>query len=189
VRRPLWESVVRLHSRAGEASLAVFSWWLKSLADEAFDAPGQATLADRYRSYVEVPCARPEELPVIAPADRALPRLKSPRYDTLHKYLRAHLPELKDLGEDFPSPERFAELELSAVDFFLVGGGRMVLMAGASRDGLHLFWVTEAGFEKSAFLPSDAFPAPVVRVEGDRILAMTSHDGETRTHEMLWWGP
>ena len=34
VRRPLWESVVRLASRAGEADLAVFHWWLKSLADE-----------------------------------------------------------------------------------------------------------------------------------------------------------
>jgi hypothetical protein len=189
VRRPLWESVVHLRSRAGEASLAVFSWWLKSLADEAFDAPGRATLADRYRSYVEVPCARPEELPVLAPADRALPRLKSPRYDTLHKYLRAHLPELRDLGEDFPSPERFAELELSAVDFFLVGGGRMVLMAGTAPGGLHLFWVTTAGFEKSAFLPSDAFPAPVVRVQGDRVIAMTSDAGQTRAHEMLWWGP
>jgi hypothetical protein len=189
VRRPLWESVVRLRSRAGEASLAVFSWWLKSLADEAYEASGRATLADRYRAYVEVPCSRPEDLPVLAPPDRALPRLKGPRYDTLHKYLRAHLPELKDVGEDFPSPERFAELDLASVDFFLVGGGRMLLMAGASPDGLHLLWVTTAGFEKSAFLPSDAFPAPVVRVEGDRVLALTSHAGEVRTTEMLWWGP
>jgi hypothetical protein len=189
VRRPLWESVVSLRSRAGEASLAVFSWWLKSLADETFERPEHATLADRYRSYVEVPCSRPEELPVVAPADRALPRLKSPRYDTLHKYLRAHLPELRDLGEDFPPPERFAELELSSVDFFLVGGGRMVLMAGTAPRGLHLFWITAAGFEKSAFLPSDAFPAPVVRVQGDRVVAMTSDAGQTRTHEMLWWGP
>jgi hypothetical protein len=189
VRRPLWESLVRLRSRAGEASLAVFSWWLKSLADEAYEAPGRATLADRYRTYVEVPCAKPEDLPVLAPADRSLPRLKDPRYDTLHKYLRAHLPELRDVGEDFPSPERFAELRLSSVDFFLVGGGRMLLMAGAAADGLHLLWVTTAGFEKSAFLPSDAFPAPVVRVEGDRVLALTSHAGAVRTTEMLWWGP
>jgi hypothetical protein len=189
VRRPLWESVVHLRSRAGEASLAVFSWWLKSLADEAFEARGCATLADRYRSYVEVPCTEPEHLPTIAPADRALPRLKGPRYDTLHKYLRAHLPELKDLGDDFPSPERFAELELSSIDFFLVGGGRMVLLAGTAPRGLHLFWLTAAGFEKSAFLPSDGFPAPVVRVQGDRVIALTSEAGETRTHEMLWWGP
>ena len=42
VRRPLWESVVSLRSRAGEADLAVFHWWLKSLAD---DAQG-ATLGD-----------------------------------------------------------------------------------------------------------------------------------------------
>ncbi|MFI5302645.1 MAG: hypothetical protein ACHREM_31540, partial [Polyangiales bacterium] len=57
VRRPLWESVVRLRSRAGEGDLAVFHWWLKSLSDDGGDGRG-ATLADRYRTHVEVPCAR-----------------------------------------------------------------------------------------------------------------------------------
>ena len=187
VRRPLWESVVRLRSRAGEADLAVFHWWLKSLADDAF--PAGATLADRYRAHVEIPCARPEELPVLAPAGRALPRLKLPRYDTLYKYLRAHLPELKDVGQDFPSPERFEAYGLKWIDFFLVGQGRMLVLAGASPAGLHLFWLTSAGFEKSAFLPCEAFPEPVVRLDGDRIRAMTSEAGETRVQEMLWWGP
>ncbi len=65
----------------------------------------------------------------------------------------------------------------------------MLLLAGASSEGLHLFWLTAAGFEKSAFLPCDAFPAPVVRVEGERVVAMTSHAGEMQTREMLWWGP
>jgi hypothetical protein len=187
VRRPLWESVVRLKSRAGEADLAVFHWWLKSLADDAF-ADG-ATLADRYRAHVEIPCARPEELPVLAQAARSLPRLKQPRYDLLYKYLRAHVPELKDVGEDFPSPERFEAYGLKWVDFFLVGGGRMLVLAGASSAGLHFFWLTRAGFEKSAFLPCDAFPEPVVRIDGEKILAMTSQAGEARVHEMLWWGP
>jgi hypothetical protein len=185
VRRPLWESVVRLRSRAGVSDLAVFHWWLKSLADE-----GQGTtLADRYRAYVEVPCARPEELPVIVPDDRSLPRLKEPGYDRLHKYLRAHLPEMRDLGRDFPSPERFEAFSLRWIDFYLLGGGRMLLMVGACNSGLHLFWLSAAGFEKSLFVVCDAFPDPVVRVIGDRIVALTREEGQERTHEMLWWGP
>jgi len=188
VRRPLWESVVRLRSRAGEGDLAVFHWWLKSLADDGGDGRG-ATLADRYRTHVEVPCARPEELPVVVAGERSLPRLKSPRYDTLHKYLRAHLPELRDLGVDFPSPERFDAFELRWLEARVLGGGRMVLLAGASPHGLHLFWLGAAGFEKSAFFPAEAFPDPVVRVQDDRIVAMTSEAGAPRTHEMLWWGP
>jgi hypothetical protein len=185
VRRPLWESIVHVRSRAGDADLAVFHWLLKSLADGGQDV----TLADRYRTHVEVPRARPEELPVVAAPGRALPRLKQPRYDLLHKYLRAHLPELSDLGEHFPSPERFDEYALRWLDLHLVGGGRMVLMAGGSAGGLHLIWLTASGFDKSAFLPCDAFPDPLVRVDGDRIVAMTSEANVTRTHEMLWWGP
>jgi len=187
MRRPMWESVVRLRSRAGEADLAVFHWWLKSLAD---DAQG-TTLADRYRAHVEVPCARPEELPAFLAAHvgRALPRLKAPRYDLLHKYLRAHLPEARDVGEHFPSPERFDAYGFRWLDAHVLGGGRMLLLAGASPHGLHLTWLTAAGFEKSAFYPADAFPEPVVRVQDDRIVAMTSEGGEPRTHELLWWGP
>jgi hypothetical protein len=188
VRRPLWESVVRLRSRAGEADLAVFHWWLKSLAD----GEQRATLADRYRAHVEVPCARPEDLPVIVAAGggaRALPRLGKPRYDLLHKYLRAHVAELRDLGEHFPSPERFEEYAFRWMDFHPLGGGRMLLLAGASAQGLHLFWLGAGGFEKSAFVACDAFPDPVVRIEGDRIVVMTSEAGATRTHEWLWWGP
>jgi hypothetical protein len=195
VRRPLWESVVRLKSRAGEGDLAVFHWWLKSLTDEALAgsagaaASGEATLADRYRTHVEVPCARPEALPVVVRGDRALPRLKQPSYDLLHKYLRAHLPEVGDLGRDFPAPERFAELAFKWIDFHVLGDGRLVLFAGCSGNGLHLFWLGAAGFEKSAYFPCDGFPEPIVRVLGERIAAMTSDGGETRTHEMLWWGP
>jgi hypothetical protein len=185
VRRPLWESIVRLRSRAGEAELAIFHWWLKSLADD----PQGATLADRYRTHVEVPCARPEERVVLVPDARALPRLVRPHYDTLHKYLRAHLPEVRDLGAAFPAPERFAAYAFRWLDFHRVGGGRMVLLAGASAHGLVLIWLSASGFEKSAFFACDAFPDPVVRVEGDRVIAMTSEAGAARVHEMLWWGP
>jgi hypothetical protein len=185
IRRPLWESVVRLRSRAGEADLAVFHWWLKSLADDASE-----TLADRYRTLVEVPCARPEELAPIAPADRRLPRLaKAVRYDVLYKHLKAHLPELKDVGPDFPSPERFAELGFQWLDFALLGGGRMLLVYGLGENGLHLFWLTGAGFEKAAFFPCDAFPEPVVRARGDKLEVIVSVAGAAQRHEMLWWGP
>ena len=71
----------------------------------------------------------------------------------------------------------------------MLGGGRMVLMAGASPHGLHLFWVSAAGFEKSAFIACDKFPDPVVRLEGDKLVVLTSEAGAARVHEMLWWGP
>jgi hypothetical protein len=193
VRRPLWESVVRLQSHAGEADLAVFHWWLKSLTDDALapsgEGAGGATLADRYRTHVEVPCTKPDDLPVFVAGSRALPRLLKPTYDLLHKYIRAHLPELSDLGADFPSPDRFTAFTFRWIDFHLLGGGRLVLMAGASPQGLHLFWLGARGFEKSAFFACDAFPDPVVRVDAERIRAMTSDEGVAREHEMLWWGP
>ena len=52
----------------GDADLALFQWWLKALA-------GAGTLADRYRTFDEMPTARVDKLPVIAPPDRRLPRI------------------------------------------------------------------------------------------------------------------
>ena len=184
VRRPLWESLVRLSSRAGEADLAIFHWWLKSLADDVSE-----TLADRYRTHVETPCAHPEALPIIAEASRTLPRLGKVRYDVLYKYLKAHLPELRDVGTDFPSPERFEELGFSWLDFHLLGDGRMLLMCGPGSEGLHLIWLNASGFEKSAYYPSDKFPEPIVRVRGDKLEVHVSVQGKPHVHEMLWWGP
>jgi hypothetical protein len=186
-RRPLWESLVHLASRAGEAELAIFHWWLRSLADDATQ-----TLADRYRALVEVPCATPETLPVIAPPDRRLPRIaKGARFDVLYKHLKAHLPELRGLGEDFPSPERFAELGFKWLDFLLLGGGRMLLVFGPGEKGLYLYWLTAAGFEKAAYWPSDAFPEPIVRpsADGQKLEVIVSAGGRVETHELLWWGP
>jgi hypothetical protein len=189
VRRPLWESVVRLKSRAGEADLAVFHWWLKSLADEVLVSGERARLADRYRAHVEVPCARPEELPIVVRGTRSLPRLRDPSYDLLQKYLRAHLVEIRDLGADFPTAERFTGYRFRWVDFHVLGDGRLVLMACASSHGLHLIWLGAGGFEKSAFFTCDIFPDPVVRLQGESIAITTSEGGKTRAHEMLWWGP
>ncbi len=186
VRRPLWESVVHLTSPAGEADLSVFHWWLKSLSDEGLVA---ASLADRYRTHVEVPCMRLDHLPVLVADARSLPRLKQPTFDRLHKYLRAHVPEIRDLGRDFPAAERFAEFEFRWIDFHLVGGGKRLLLAALSRHGMHLFWLGAEGFEKSVFVAGDAIPEPVMRLRGDRVVVLASRGGEAQTYETLWWGP
>ena len=185
VRRPLWESLIALKSRAGEAELPIFHWWLKSLADDPM-----ATLGDRYRAHVEIPCAKPEELPVIAaPEGRSFPRLSKLKYDVFYKYLRAHLPEVKDVGEAFPSPERFTDYGFKHLDFALVGGGRMLLVYGPNKDGLHAFWLTKEGFDKSAFWPADAFPAPMLKPHDDKLEVILSRDGRAVSFELLWWGP
>lgn len=185
VRNPLWESRVQLRSRAGVAELAVFQWWLKSLSDDEID---ELRLGARYRVHVEVPTAQPEELPIMAPPDRKLPRLTKVRYDTLHKYLRAHLPEV-DLGEHFPSPERFSELGFEWLDFVLLGEGRILLMHGAGERGVHLFWLDAAGFRSSAFFPADAAPEHRVTLDGDKLIVEVPVLGKNEVHEMLWWGP
>jgi len=185
IRRPLWESMIRLDSPLGTAELAIFHWWLKAMADNA-----QSTLADRYRTHVEVPCLAPLHFPIIAPADRALPRLKRPRYDLFYKYLRAHLPELRDVGADFPSPERFEEFRFESLQPTLVGEGRMLVIHGSNAHGLHAFWLSKNGFEKSAFWPCDAFPEPIMRATNSNTLeVILSKDNVVQNFEVLWWGP
>jgi hypothetical protein len=185
VRRPLWESVVRLTSRAGTGDLAVFHWWIKALSDDEID---RGRLADRYRTHVEVPTFDAERLPIFAPAERRLPRLAKVRYDLLYKHLRAHLPELRDVGADFPSPERFDEMNFGHLDFALVGGGRMLLVHGPGAEGYHLLWLDASGFVKAAFFPADPFPAPVVQLEGDKLRVILSVQKKQVVREMLWWG-
>jgi hypothetical protein len=187
VRRPLWESVVRLQSRAGEATLAPFHWWLKALSDDEVDKGG---LASRYRHYVERAMARPEELPKIVKEreDRTLPTLKIVRYDLLHKHLRAHLPELRDVGRDFPTPEEFAELGFLELHFLLLGGGRMLLLHGRGKRGLHLLWLDHQGFSHAAFFPASSGDPHSVTVEGDRLVVRFRAEGRDLVHEMLWWG-
>lgn len=185
-RNPLWESLVELESRAGTGHLALLQWWLKALSDEEID---DGRLADRYRQHVELPMAQPEVLPVIAEPGRKLPRLRKVRYDTLFKYIKAHLPELRDLGEHFPSPKRLEEMAFDHLDFLLLGGGRMLLMYGPTDRGVHLFWLDASGFAASAYYPADAFPSPVVKEEGDKLQVHVSILGKPQHHEMLWWGP
>ncbi len=186
VRNPLWESLVRLESRAGVGDLALFQWWLKALSDDEIDEP---RLGDRYRVHVELPTAKPEELPPLAPGARRLPRLAKVRYDALHRHLRAHLPELRDLGDHFPSPERFAELGFHWLDFRLIGGGRMLLMHGPTNGGVHLLWLDATGFSASAFFPADALPEHRIEEDGDKLALIVPVLASEQRHEMLWWGP
>ncbi len=188
MRRPLWESVIALSSPAGEAQLALFQWWLKSLSDDA-GAGYAGTLADRYRTHVEVPTSPVDALSPIAPADRRLPRIAKVRYDVLYKHLKAHLPELRDLGKDFPSAERFADMRLRWLDFLLLGEGRMLLMYGPGEGGLHMMWLDASGFQKATFIPAESFPDPVVELEEGQLTAIVAWEGKTVAHRMLWWGP
>jgi hypothetical protein len=186
LRRPLWESLVRLTSAAGEADLAVFHWWLKSLSDAEIE---RHTLADRYRAHVEEPTFRPDALPQIIAEPRRLPRLAKVRYDTLHKHLRAHLPELKDLGPHFPTAERFAELGFRHLEFLWLGGMRMLLVHGPGANGVHLFWLDAGGFRKAAFYPADASAPYDVDLEADTLRVRVIVEGKPAEHVMLWWGP
>lgn len=188
VRRPLWESLVALRSPAGEAQLPIFHWWLKSLSDERFEGSGIG-LGERYRTHVEVPTFDASALPQTFTTTRVLPRLAKVRYDTLYKYLRAHLPEIRDVGKDFPTAERLDDLRLRWMDVHVLGEGRLALFAGASDAGVHLFWLDANGFVKSAFVPADKFPDPKIEVTGDRIRVLARFDGKDVAHEMLWWGP
>jgi len=185
LRNPSWESLVRLSSSAGVGDLAVFMWWLKSLAEDEIERPG---LADRYHQHVEVPTFDASKLRVIATPGRRLPRLSRVRYDTLHKYLKAQLPELKSVGDDFPSPERLAEMDFRWLDFALIGDGRMVLMHGPTKTGVHLFWLDADGFNKSAYFETDEPTSYVLEVDGDNLVVTMPFEGHTTRHEMLWWG-
>jgi hypothetical protein len=188
VRRPLWESVVSFESRAGTADLAVLQWLLKSLADPAPDGP-VTTLADRYRTHVEVPGLDLLAIPkLVTGGERRIPRLAKVRYASLHQHLRAHVPEMRDLGRDFPTADRFEAMRLAWLDFRVVGDGRMLVLFGPGDGGAHLFWLTAAGFEKSAHFPADSFPEPVLLVQGDKLRVLLQVAGRTVAQEMLWWG-
>lgn len=187
VRRPLWESVVTLESRAGKGDLSPFAWWLKSLADAEIDRGG---LSIRYRTHVERATARPEELPPILTEklDRRLPPLKVVRYDLLHKWLVTHLPEMRDLGRDFPSPEQLEEIGFLTLEFMLLGQGRLLLMHGRGKAGLHLMWLDHAGFSHAMFFPADPGTPHSVQLEGDKLVVRFELNGAPIEHELLYWG-
>jgi hypothetical protein len=185
IRNPLWESLVRIQTSMGDALLPVFHWWLRSLADAEL---GRVTLGDRYRMYVEEPMFRAEALPILARAEHTFPKATKTSYDIFFKYLKAHAPEIRDVGTDFPSPERFVDLKLKWFSAEWVGAGRMLLVYGQNQDGLHLFWLDGSGFRKGAFVACETFPEPRVVKREDRLELVVSLDGKIAAHEMPWWG-
>jgi hypothetical protein len=193
-RNPLWESLVHLRSAAGEADLAIFSWFLRALTPPE-SGLGASSLADRYRRFVERPTLDAAAMPVFVAGERKLPRLAKVRYDLLHKYLRAHLPELSDLGRDFPSPERFEQYGFRFLDAAVLGGGRMVLLSGLAEGGFGAFWLGAKGFEGALFVPCDTFPEPRAEIVGagdalaQRVRVHFAQNQQPLFEELLWWGP
>jgi hypothetical protein len=189
-RSPLWESLVRLESRAGVAEISPFSWWLRSLSD---DEIGRSTLLERYRIHVELPTFDPESLEPIAEGERRIPRLEKVRYDLLYKLLKAHLPELRDVGADFPSPERFDELGFRWLGFELVGGGRVLVVHGPTARGVVAMFLSKQGFLKQHYYERDGLVGHRVESRGDRVRVVLEHrtaDGGSGedVHETFFWG-
>jgi hypothetical protein len=186
VRRPLWETLVFLKSGVGELHMPPLHWLLKSLSDEEL---GRATLGDRYRMYVEEPGFDWMGLPVLAVQGKAPVRLKSGKYDVFYKYIKAHLAELRDLGPEFPTPERFDELRIQWLDAHWVGGGRLCLLVLLGATGLHLYWLDAAGFRKGMYIACESFPEPRVKLAGEKVEIVSSQNGRVVTQEFMWWGP
>lgn len=187
VRRPLWESRVALSGPAGTFELAPFSIWLGVFSEGEIE---RRTLGDRYRTTVEAPTFDGAALPRFL-EPRALPTLRTPRYDVLVKYLHTHLPEVRDLGADFPSKERFGELGFRALDFVIVGEGRALVMVGTTASGIHLFWIGRDGFDKSWYVEADT-AGPTGLVDRGALLELTFTSPASRrpqVQEFLWWGP
>jgi hypothetical protein len=154
LRNPLWESLV--HRRGGGA-FAPFHWLLKALSDDAVD---EDTLAWRWQVHVVLADAEPERLPPIA-TGAPLPRLKTPTYDLLVKYLQQHLPALRDLGAGFPSPELFTRRAYRQLSFEVLHDARVLCAHGQQGpDGDHphavdLLWLTASGLHHEDTVPSD----------------------------------
>jgi hypothetical protein len=184
-RQPLWESLVQIKTSMGEAQLPVFHWWLRSLSDSEI---GRFTLGDRYRTYVEEPLFDASSLSVLAKELRDFPKATKTSYDIFFKYMKAHAPEIRDVGADFPTPERFSDMKLKWFSAMWIGAGRMLLVFGQNQDGLHMFWLGKEGFRKSAFLPCDVFPEPRVLNKNDRLEVVLSSSENLVAHEMPWWG-
>jgi hypothetical protein len=172
IRRPLWESVI--HRRRG-GTVSPFHWLLKSLADDAIE---DVALAARWRIHVVMHDLDLEGLPVIAPAKK-LPTLKHPTYDLLVKYLHQHLPELRDVGEGFPSPAEFTARAYASLSFERLHGGRVVALhglvpaAGERPPVVEVSWITGRGFDHADTIPCDADGAYFGRAVNDELIEVT----------------
>ena len=172
IRRPLWESVI--HRRRG-GTVSPFHWLLKSLADDAIE---DVALAARWRIHVVMHDLDLEGLPVIAPAKK-LPTLKHPTYGLLVKYLHQHLPDLRDVGEGFPSPAEFTARAYTSLSFERLHGGRVVALhglvpaAGERPPVVEVSWITGRGFDHADTIPCDADGAYFGRAVNDELIEVT----------------
>jgi hypothetical protein len=184
IRRPLWESVI--HRRRG-GTVSPFHWLLKSLADDAID---DVPLAARWRIHVAMHDLDLEGLAVIAPAKK-LPGLKRPTYDLLVKYLHQHLPELRDVGEGFPSPAEFTARSFETLSFERLHGGRVVALHGLiPAEGerppvVEVSWMTARGFDHADTIPCDPGVAYFARAVSDELIEVTvAWQGKPHTHRL-----
>ncbi|MDO9016097.1 MAG: hypothetical protein Q8S73_20050 [Deltaproteobacteria bacterium] len=184
IRRPLWESVI--HRRRG-GTVSPFHWLLKSLADDAID---DVPLAARWRIHVAMHDLDLEGLAVIAPAKK-LPGLKRPTYDLLVKYLHQHLPELRDVGEGFPSPAEFTARSFETLSFERLHGGRVVALHGLiPAEGerppvVEVSWMSARGFDHADTIPCDPGVAYFARAVSDELIEVTvAWQGKPHTHRL-----
>lgn len=189
LRRPLWESLV---TRRTGGAVAPFHWILKALGDDEVDA---ASLAYRFHVHVELASADVDALPVIE-APRKLPTIRSPTYDLLVKYLRQHLPNLKDVGEGFPTPAELAARRFGTLAFELLHGGRVLALHGQSPprddDGpstVEVLWLTAHGYDHADVVPSDRDVPYFGRAVTDEMLEVTvGWKGRPHTHRLTFRG-
>ena len=184
IRRPLWESVI--HRWRG-GTVSPFHWLLKTLADDAID---DVALAPRWRIHVVMHDLDLDGLPVIAPAQK-LPGLKHPTYDLLVKYLHQHLPELRDVGEAFPSPAEFTARGYESLSFERLHGGRVVALhglvpcVGERPPAVEVSWMTARGLDHADTIPCDPGVAYFGRAINDELIEVTvAWNGKPHTHRL-----
>ena len=143
------------------------------------------------------PPSTPGTCRVIAPPDRKIsPGSSRSATTSLSTSTSAPTcPELRDVGADFPSPERFDEIGFKHLDLVLVGGGPDAPPPRPGRRGLpplRCGWTASGRFVKPALLPRRRLPGAAScrsRATSSRC-APPSGSAEARgdVHEMLWWG-
>lgn len=195
MRRPMWESLVVRRVQDGDkqrvtGAIPPFHWLLKHLADAEIDG---GSLGYRFHVHVELATAAIAELPPIA-ATRKLPTLREPTYDLLVKYLRQHLPALRDLGEGFPSVAEFSARNYRSLGFELFHDGRVLAMHGevpAHDDApplVEILWLTARGFDHADTIPADTGTPYFARAAGDSLEVTVAWKDKPHTHRVGFRG-
>jgi hypothetical protein len=74
-----------------------------------------------------------------------------------------------------------------------VGGGRAIVLHGPGNGGVHLFWLTKAGFTKAMFFDADDVPEHQLKTRRtedgtETVVLLGSRERRAFEQEMLWWG-